>query len=267
MFDNVCRFLAESFSADFATWLIGEPVALTELSPSELSLEPIRADALILLQSDDLVLHIEFQTEPKAVIPFRMTDYRLRVYRRFPRKRMLQYVIYLQPTTSELLQQTAFVLENTRHEFRVIRLWEQPSDVFFSTPGLLPFATLSQTDDKARTLQRVADAIEGINDTRLQSNIAASTAVLAGLVLDKELIKRLLRSDAMRESVIYQDIQQERALSIVARLLRRKIGTVPPAQLVKIQALEPTQLDNLLEALLDFSSLADLEAWLEQDRG
>jgi predicted transposase/invertase (TIGR01784 family) len=114
MFDNVCRFLAESFSADFATWLIGEPVALTELSPSELSLEPIRADALILLQSDDLVLHIEFQTEPKAVIPFRMTDYRLRVYRRFPRKRMVQYVIYLQPTTSELVHETAFILENTR---------------------------------------------------------------------------------------------------------------------------------------------------------
>ncbi|BAZ37943.1 hypothetical protein NIES4101_38690 [Calothrix sp. NIES-4101] len=190
MFDNVCRFLAESFSADFATWLIGEPVELTELSPSELSLEPIRADALILLQSDDLVLHIEFQTEPKAVIPFRMTDYRLRVYRRFPRKRMLQYVIYLQPSTSELVQQTAFVLENTRHEFRVIRLWQQPSDVFFSTPGLLPFATLSQTDDKARTLQQVAEVIEEINDTRIQSNIVASTAVLAGLVLDKGLIKR-----------------------------------------------------------------------------
>lgn len=52
MFDNVCKFLAESFSADFATWLLGEPITLTELSPSELSLEPIRADALILLQSD-----------------------------------------------------------------------------------------------------------------------------------------------------------------------------------------------------------------------
>jgi predicted transposase/invertase (TIGR01784 family) len=265
MFDNVCRFLAESFSADFATWLIGEPVALTELSPSELSLEPIRADALILLQSDDMVLHIEFQTEPKAVIPFRMTDYRLRVYRRFPRKRMLQFVIYLQPTTSELVQQTAFVLENTRHEFGVIRLWEQPSDVFFNTPGLLPFATLSQTDDKARTLQQVADAIEQINDTRIQSNIAASTAVLAGLVLNKELIRRLLRSDTMRESVIYQDIQQERALSIVMRQLRRKVGTVPPAQLLKIQALDSTLLDNLAEALLDFNNLADLEAWLAQN--
>ncbi|WP_277882416.1 hypothetical protein ACOWPH_00805 [Anabaena sp. PCC 7938] len=38
MFDNVCRFLAESFSADFATWLIGESIELTQLSPSELSL-------------------------------------------------------------------------------------------------------------------------------------------------------------------------------------------------------------------------------------
>jgi predicted transposase YdaD len=49
MFDNVCRFLAESFSADFATWLLGESIALTQLSPSELSLEPIRADASIQL--------------------------------------------------------------------------------------------------------------------------------------------------------------------------------------------------------------------------
>jgi predicted transposase YdaD len=90
--------------------------------------------------------------------------------------------------------------------------------------------------------------------------------VLAGLVLNKELIKRLLRSDAMRESVIYQDIQQERALSIVMRQLSRKVGTVPPAQLLKIQALDSTQLDNLAEALLDFNGLADLEAWLAQNQ-
>jgi predicted transposase/invertase (TIGR01784 family) len=266
MFDNVCRFLAESFSTDFATWLLNEPITLTELSPSELSLEPIRADALILLQSDEIVLHIEFQTEPKADIPFRMADYRLRVYRRFPRKQMRQFVIYLQPTTSELVHQTAFVLESTRHEFGVIRLWEQKSNIFLKTPGLLPFATLSQTSDKTLTLQQVAQAINQINDTRIQSNIAASTAVLAGLVLNKELIKRLLRSDAMREYVIYQDIQHEKALSIVLRQLRHKVGTVPPTQVLKIQALESTQLDDLAEALLDFNSLADLEAWLAQNQ-
>jgi predicted transposase/invertase (TIGR01784 family) len=96
MFDNICKFLAENFSTDFASWLLGESITLTELSPKELSLEPIRADALILLQSDEVVLHLEFQTQPDANIPFRMVDYRLRTYRRFPHKRMRQVVIYLQ---------------------------------------------------------------------------------------------------------------------------------------------------------------------------
>ncbi|MBN3880926.1 MAG: Rpn family recombination-promoting nuclease/putative transposase [Nostoc sp. JL23] len=95
MFDNICKFLAENFSIDFATWLLGEPISLTELSPSELSLEPIRADALILLESTEVVLHLEFQTQPDSNIPFRMIDYRLRVYRRFPQKQMRQVVIYL----------------------------------------------------------------------------------------------------------------------------------------------------------------------------
>ena len=62
MYDNVCKFLAESFSEDFSGWLIGTPIHLTELKPSELSLEPIRVDSLIFLRSEELILHIEFQT-------------------------------------------------------------------------------------------------------------------------------------------------------------------------------------------------------------
>ncbi|GBF80783.1 PEP-CTERM sorting domain-containing protein [Aphanothece sacrum] len=51
MYDNICKFIVEEFSIDIATWLLGEPVELVELSPKELSLEPIRADSLILRQS------------------------------------------------------------------------------------------------------------------------------------------------------------------------------------------------------------------------
>jgi predicted transposase/invertase (TIGR01784 family) len=105
MFDNVCKFLAETYSVDFATWLLGQPTAFTQLSPFELSVEPIRADALILLESEELILHLEFQTDPDADMPFRMADYRLRVYRRFPGKQMRQIVIYLRPTRSELVYQ------------------------------------------------------------------------------------------------------------------------------------------------------------------
>ncbi|MEH2106449.1 MAG: hypothetical protein V7K43_09345 [Nostoc sp.] len=42
MFDNVCKFLAETFSSDFATWLLGESITLAELSPSELEKEIIQ---------------------------------------------------------------------------------------------------------------------------------------------------------------------------------------------------------------------------------
>ena len=103
MFDNVCKYLTETFSEDYAAWLLGKPVTLTSLSPKELSLEPIRADALILEQSDDLVLHLEFQTEVDKTIGFRMLDYRVRVYRRFPHKTMHQVVIYLKKTGSPLV--------------------------------------------------------------------------------------------------------------------------------------------------------------------
>lgn len=209
MFDNICKFLAETFSTDFATWLLGEAIALTQLSPSELSLEPIRADALILLQSDELVLQVEFQTQPKRDIPFRLIDYRLRVYRRFPQKRMRQVVVYLQPTTSELVQQTSFILENTRHEFEVIRLWEQPTQPFLKAPGLLPFAVLSQTSDRTATLQQVAQEINQIADSRTQSNVAASAFILAGLLLKEAAIRQILRRDMMQESVTYQAIKAE----------------------------------------------------------
>ena len=311
MFDNISKFLAEQFSIDFATWLIGESITLTELSPSELSLEPIRADALILLQSNDVVLHCEFQTDPDPTMPFRMADYRLRVYRRFPTKRMVQVVIYLRPTESDLVQQTTFDLESLHHEFQVVRLWEQPTELFLQRPGLLPYATLSQTIDRVGVLRQVAQSIESIPDRNRQSNLAAATGILAGLVLDKEVVRRLLRRELMKESVVYQDLWQEafqealqeallvvrqealqevraevrqealqevRAkvrqeareeakqseVNLVLRLLNRRLGQQLQATVeTQVRSLTLAQLEALGEALLDFTQLADLEAWFK----
>ncbi|MDZ8190033.1 MAG: Rpn family recombination-promoting nuclease/putative transposase [Nostoc sp. ChiSLP02] len=209
MFDNTCKFIAELYSPDFATWLLGEPITLTKLSPTELSIEPIRADALIMLQSDEVVLHIEFQTKPDKDMPFRMADYYLRIYRRFPNKRIHQFVIYLDKTKSEEVYKTNFTTGKLRHEFEVVRLWEQPPEIFLLTPGLLPFAVLSATKNKASTLQQVAAAVDKISDRRTQSNITAASAILAGLVLDQEVIGRLFRKDIMRESLVYQSIKTE----------------------------------------------------------
>jgi predicted transposase YdaD len=55
----------------------------------------------------------------------------------------------------------------------------------------------------------VSRSLETISQKRVQSNLAAATSILAGLVLNRETIKKILRSDIMRESVIYQDILEE----------------------------------------------------------
>ena len=209
MFDNICKFLAQNFSEDYAQWLLGKSVTLTELKPTELSLEPIRADSLILLQSDQEILHIEFQTDPDEEIPFRTLDYRVRGYRKFPSKRMRQVVIYLRKTGSPLVHQTRFRMENTSHRFEVIRLWEQPSELFLQSLGLLPLAVLSKTDDPTIILNQVARIVEGISEKQLQNNISAATNIIAGLILEQTVISRLLRSDIMKESVVYQEILRE----------------------------------------------------------
>ena len=251
MYDDTCRFLAENFSGDFASWLLAKPITLTELKPSELSLDPIRADALILLESDESVLHLEFQTRPDSAIPFRMLDYRVRVYRKYPGKPMQQVVIYLKQTGSNLVQQTSFSFEQTRHDFTVIRLWEQPDDLFLQYPGLIPFAVLGQTNDSESTLRQAAQAVNQISDPATQANLTAATAILAGLKLGDEVIYRVLRRDIMQESTVYRSIlaegeskgEERKQREIAINLLLRGVAMdiIAPSTGLSIEAVRQLQ--------------------------
>lgn len=274
MFDPVCKLLIETFPTDFAAWLLGEPIALTELDPAELLLDPIRADALMLLESDDKILHIEMQTQRDPDIPFRMLDYRVRGHRRYPNKTMKQVVVYIKKTQSKWVYKTIFELENTQHSFDVIRLWEQPLDLFLNTPGLLPFAVLSQTDDREAALRQVAKRLESISMAEGRANLTSSTFILSGLVLAQELIGQILMSDLLEESVTYQSIKEkglqqgiqmgmQQALQETAlRLLVRKIGELPEESRSKVTRLPLEQLESLTDELLDFANLDDLTDWL-----
>ncbi|BCU12724.1 hypothetical protein MAN88_32880 [Microcystis aeruginosa] len=160
----------------------------------------------------------------------------------------------------------------------MIRLWEQPSEPLLKAPGLFPFAILAQAEKQENLLRQIAQEIEQISDSREQSNLAASTAILAGLVLKKDIIQRLLRKDIMKESVIYQEIwseglqegrqegRQEGEANLVLRQLNRRVGDISPELLPNIRSLDLEQLENLGEALLDFQSPQDLEQWLENCR-
>jgi predicted transposase/invertase (TIGR01784 family) len=224
----------------------------------------------MLLQSRDVILHTEFQTLADETIPFRMADYYLRLRRKFPDRDIQQVVIYLKPTGSDLVRQTRYETPVMIHQFRVIRLWEEPVEVFLSTPGLLPYAVLSRASNKEEVLSQVVEELTQIEDRREQDNLTAATSILAGLQLEKQTIERLMRSPGMRESTMYQAILQEgeavgRATGerdLVLKLLARKVGNLSPELISRVSSLNLDRLEALGEALLDFTSLADLESWL-----
>jgi predicted transposase YdaD len=70
-------------------------------------------------------------------------------------------------------------------------------------------SVLSKTDDPTETLRKTAKIIDNIENRQVKNNVSAATAIISGLALSKDVIQKLLRSDIMKESVIYQDILLE----------------------------------------------------------
>ena len=81
-FDNLCKLLAEKHPSSFTAWLLGEESVNTQILKTELSIEPIRADSLIFLQTQGRILHLEFQTQWQSdpPIPLRLLDYWVRLH-------------------------------------------------------------------------------------------------------------------------------------------------------------------------------------------
>ena len=88
----------------------------------------------------------------------------------------------------------------------------------------------------------------------------AATAVFAGLVMEPEMIKTILRSDIMKESAFYQDIlqeghqkgrqegRQEGEVALLMRLLVKRFGNVSES----------------IESRLTQATIADLELWADR---
>ncbi|BAY96493.1 hypothetical protein NIES37_04260 [Tolypothrix tenuis PCC 7101] len=82
---------------------------------------------------------------------------------------------------------------------------------------------------------------------------------------DIEVTRRL---NSEKEPQAIRDAKEIEARSLILKLLNRRLGNIPDVLLSQIQALSLEQLEAVGEALLDFSTLADLERWLQgQVRG
>ncbi len=288
-YDNLLKYLAEHYPAALASWLLGKPVTRVRVLKTELSLQPIRADAVHLLEIDDEILHVEFETDPTKSEPpldLRMLDYFVRVYRR-ERKLVRQVVIVLAETDARIPEE--FHVGDTRHRYRVVRMCEQDPEPLLAHEGLWPLAVLARSDQPEQLLVEVAEKVSKIADESQRSDLTAATGILAGLRFDRSLIRRLFREEIMMQSVIYREILEEGEqrgeqrgiqigeqrgeqrgaqlgrLAIIEQMLIHRFGTIPPEALEQLSALSSPELDRLSAVLLGFSSIDDLIHWLEQN--
>ncbi len=284
-YDNVCKSLAEKYPTDFVRWLLPGEKGKAKVLKTELSLEPIHADSVIFLQTENRILHIEFQTRTTSnpTIPFRMLDYSVRLKRLYNLP-VTQIVIFLQETDDEMAYTTEYVDETTTHHYQVIRIWEQDSAFFIKNKALLPLAPLTRTDSPQSLLSQVAEEIAKISNRETKQNIVGYTGILAGLRLDKDFIRQLLSEDIMQDSVIYQDIlqkgeqrgeqrglqrgeqigKQQEAFHFLNLMINRRFGEVDSSIIERLRVLPTEQLEILGVEFLDFDELADLCNWLDQ---
>ncbi|MEH2464174.1 Rpn family recombination-promoting nuclease/putative transposase [Nostoc sp.] len=272
-FDNLCKLLSEKYPERFASWVLGTEQTSVKVLKTELSIEPIRADYVTFLQLQGRILHLEFQTKLESTppLPLRMLDYWVRLYRLY-RLPITQVVVLLLPPASETVIETAFSVETTHHEYRVISMCEENPEPFLNDPALLPLAPLAATTQPQALLQQVVVKVNQL-EPRQRPEISAYTQILAGLKYNQDLIRQLFREGMMRESVIYQEILAEgeqrgreegrkaEGQLLILRLLTRRVGELPQEVLDRIETLSLEQLENLGEALLDFQVIADLETW------
>ncbi len=99
---------------------------------------------------------------------------------------------------------------------------------------------------------------------RLLANLRIFTLEQTDLTEDE-------REDVMNLSTAYLEWEQktltqgrqEGEQTLIIRLINRRFGQINPVLIQQVQGLSIEQLEELGEALLDFSAIADLEAWLQ----
>ena len=112
---------------------------------------------------------------------------------------------------------------------------------------------LTKSEEQIIRLREVAKRLDTIENPGVRANLMAATAVFAGLVMEPEMIKTILRSDIMKESAFYQDIlqegrqegRQEGEVALLMRLLVKRFGNISES----------------IESRLTQASIADLELW------
>lgn len=234
-------------------------------------------------QDSFFLIHVENQAQPQADFGRRMFRYFARLYEKFA---LPVYPVAIfsydaprspQPNIHRVVFPDKVVLEFNYQLIQLNRLnWRdflrQKNPIASALMAKMNIAPEDRSRVKSECLRLLAtlrldparmQLISGFIDTYLRLTAEEEEIFRAEISrfepVEQEVVMQIVTS-WMEEGL--QQGKQEEALSLIMRLLNRRIGTVEPELQERIRQLSLAQLEDLAEALLDFSDVADLAAWL-----
>jgi len=133
--------------------------------------------------------------------------------------------------------------------------------------SLLKLVILPEETAVNQARELVTQAKQEIEQGRSQILELVETIIVYKLPrLSREEIQQMLGfSDIdVKQTRFYQDVYAEAEADLVIRQLSRRCGELDANLVKRIRELNVSQLEELAEALLEFSSQDELEAWLQQ---
>ncbi len=162
---------------------------------------------------------------------------------------------------------------SAHQDYRVINLWEIEAAMVFeqNLSSLLPFVPILKGGNSEQNLRQ---ALLSLRNDQVLADLEPLLSFFASFVFDIPLVQQMMRWDmtVLYESPWYNEIlkeglqkgRQEEAAALVLRQLTRRLGVLSEQQVERVKGLSVSQLEDLGEALLDFTEMTDLESHLAE---
>ncbi len=235
--DASLKVLLSEKPQDFASWILKGAVVKEKLL-TEFTGRKVSADALlsVIYEGDEVLLHIEFQSENDASMAERLLEYNSRA-RREHKRDVYSCVIYLRQDgnvpPSPLIWTFAKSKEIMRFHFQSIEIAKLSADDVRQTNllGLLPLMVLTKDGATHEKVEEILTKLEFAE----QTDILQVAYTLFTLVLNKDdqrwLVRRMQSMlEPFRETIFYQEMTK-----FVREQVREEVQKEAREEALKVQ--------------------------------
>jgi Domain of unknown function (DUF4351)/Putative transposase, YhgA-like len=228
-----------------------------------------------------VLIHVEVQSQEESDFAARMYTYNYRIYDRY-KKSVASLAILGDERDNWRPQQFGYSLFGCtlNFQFPIIKLIDYQQRLLelendsnpFATVVMAHLAALNTRNDRNNRKEQKLALVQRLYEKGFEEQDVVNLVRFVDWMLtlpptlEAEFKLEIQQIEARRRMKYVTSFERsgmlQEALSIVTRLLNRRLGTLDEALLEQVRSLSIGELEALSEALLDFTSVTDLTNWL-----